>query len=56
MTINGIAIESMGIALTTYFSRSVITRDGFVITARRHLDYPRAIREKILREVSRIFG
>lgn len=56
VTINGIAIESMGVAITGFFSRAVITRDGFVITARRHLDYPRAIREKILREVSRIFG
>ncbi|AKS45842.1 Ca-activated chloride channel family protein [Octadecabacter temperatus] len=56
VTINGIAIESMGVAITTFFTRSVITRDGFVITARRHRDYPRAIREKILREVSRIFG
>jgi Ca-activated chloride channel family protein len=27
-----------------------------VITARTHREYPRAIREKILREVSRIFG
>lgn len=56
VTINGIAIESMGVAITTFFTRQVITRDGFVITARRHRDYPRAIREKILREVSRIFG
>ncbi len=56
VTINGIAIESMGLAITNFFTRAVITRDGFVITARRHLDYPRAIREKILREVSRIFG
>lgn len=56
VTINGIAIESMGIAITNFFNRSVITRDGFVITARRHLDYPRAIREKILREVARVFG
>ena len=56
VTINGIAIESLGVAITTFFTRSVITRDGFVITARRHRDYPRAIREKILREVSRIFG
>lgn len=56
VTINGIAIESMGVAITGFFSRAVITRDGFVITARRHRDYPRAIREKILREVSRIFG
>ncbi|WP_303435073.1 DUF1194 domain-containing protein [Octadecabacter sp. 1_MG-2023] len=56
VTINGIAIESMGVAITTFFTRAVITRDGFVITARRHRDYPRAIREKILREVSRVFG
>lgn len=56
VTINGIAIESMGVAITTFFGRAVITRDGFVITARTHRDYPRAIREKILREVSRIFG
>jgi Ca-activated chloride channel family protein len=56
VTINGIAIESMGLAITTFFNRSVITRDGFVITALTHRDYPRAIREKILREVSRIFG
>ena len=56
VTINGIAIESMGVAITNFFALHVITRDGFVITARRHLDYPRAIREKILREVSRVFG
>lgn len=56
VTINGIAIESMGVAISTFFRRAVITRDGFVITARTHRDYPRAIREKILREVSRVFG
>ncbi|WP_296420475.1 DUF1194 domain-containing protein [Pseudooctadecabacter sp.] len=56
VTINGIAIESMGLAITNFFTRQVVTRDGFVITAQRHRDYPRAIREKILREVSRIFG
>ena len=56
VTINAIAIESLGVAITNFYSRAVITRDGFVITARRHLDYPRAIREKILREVSRVFG
>jgi len=56
VTINGIAIESMGLAISTFFRRAVITGDGFVITARTHRDYPRAIREKILREVSRIFG
>jgi len=56
VTINGIAIESLGVAITNFFNLQVITRDGFVITANRHRDYPRAIREKILREVSRIFG
>ncbi len=56
ITINGIAIESMGLAVTNFYQNALITRDGFVITARRHLDYPRAIREKILRETARIFG
>ncbi len=56
VTINGIAIESMGVAITNFYQRKVITRDGFVLTARRHLDYPRAIREKILRELSRMLG
>ncbi|HKL69308.1 DUF1194 domain-containing protein [Salibaculum sp.] len=56
VTINGIAIESMGLAITNFYRGAVITRDGFVITARRHRDYPRAIREKLLRELSRILG
>lgn len=56
VTINGVAIESMGLVITTFYRRHLITRDGFVITARRHSDYPRAIRQKILREVSRIIG
>ncbi|MEJ6478806.1 MAG: DUF1194 domain-containing protein, partial [Octadecabacter sp.] len=54
--INGIAIEGMGLAITGFFNRAVITRDGFVITALTHRDYPRAIRAKILREVSRVLG
>lgn len=56
ITINGIAIESMGLAITNFYRREIITRDGFVITARQHRDYPRAIREKLLRELSRILG
>lgn len=56
VTINAIAIESMGMVITTFYQRHLITRDGFVLTARRHSDYPRAIRQKILREVSRIIG
>ena len=56
VTINGIAIEGLGRAITTFFERAIITADGFVITARGHREYPDAIRRKILREVSRIFG
>ena len=52
--INGIAIESMGLAISTFYRRGIITRDGFVMTARMHRDYPRAIREKILKEISRV--
>lgn len=54
--INGIAIESIGLAMTNYYRRTIVTHDGFVITARGHLDYPRAIREKILRELSKVTG
>lgn len=56
VTINGIAIESMGVAITGFYLRSIITRNGFVITARQHRDYPRAIRQKIIRELSRVLG
>ena len=56
VTINGIAIESMGLAITNFFRGAVITRDGFVMTARTHREYPATIRAKILREISRIFG
>ena len=52
ITINGIAIESLGMAITTFFERQLITRDGFVITARTHRDYPDAIRQKIIRELT----
>jgi Ca-activated chloride channel family protein len=54
--INGIAIESMGLAITNYYRRNLITRTGFVLTARGHLDYPRAIRLKILREITKVLG
>ena len=56
VTINGIAIESMGLAITNFFRGAVITRDGFVMTARTHREYPETIKAKILREISRIFG
>ena len=56
VTINGIAIESMGLAITNFYRDSVITRDGFVMTARTHREYPETLRAKILREISRILG
>lgn len=56
VTINGIAIESMGLAITSFYRNALITRNGFVMTARTHRDYPRAIRSKILREISKVLG
>lgn len=56
VTINGVAIESMGVAITGFYQRALVTRDGFVITARGHLDYPRAIRDKLIRELSQAVG
>ncbi|WP_375259523.1 DUF1194 domain-containing protein [Citreimonas sp.] len=56
VTVNGLAIEGIGVAITNFYQRNVITRDGFVVTARGHRDYARAIRLKILREISRVVG
>jgi len=56
VTINAIAIESMGLAITNFYGDSVITRDGFVMTARTHREYPETLRLKILREISRVLG
>ncbi|SEW12068.1 Ca-activated chloride channel family protein [Cognatiyoonia koreensis] len=56
VTINGIAIESMGLAITGFYNSSLVTRNGFVITARTHREYPEAIRMKLLRELARVFG
>ena len=56
VTINGIAIESMGMAITGFYRTAVITRNGFVITARTHREYPESIRRKIIRELARVLG
>ncbi|MDB9838590.1 DUF1194 domain-containing protein [bacterium] len=56
VTINAIAIESMGLAITGFYKGAVITRNGFVITARTHREYPDAIRRKIIRELSQVIG
>lgn len=56
--INAIAIEDMGSSapVTRYYQQWVVTKDGFVITARGLQDYPRAMREKLLREISKVIG
>ncbi|MBS0565412.1 MAG: DUF1194 domain-containing protein [Proteobacteria bacterium] len=51
ITVNAIAIEGLGLAITEFYRRLVITENGFVVTARGHVEYPRAIREKLLREL-----
>lgn len=56
--INAIAIEDMGQSapISAFYRKWAITKGGFVITARGLLDYPRAMREKLLRELSRPVG
>lgn len=51
--VNALAIEMMGLSITNFYRRWVITPGGFVETARGHLDFPRAIRAKLLRELSK---
>ncbi|MBC7157842.1 MAG: DUF1194 domain-containing protein, partial [Rhodobacteraceae bacterium] len=54
--INAVAIEGIGVAITEFFRRAAITRGGFVLTARGHIDYARAIRDKLFRELVRPSG
>ncbi|MEM8580291.1 MAG: DUF1194 domain-containing protein [Pseudomonadota bacterium] len=54
VTINGLAVESLGLSITNYYRSLVITRGGFVETARGYRDYARAIRAKIARETAQI--
>ncbi|WP_072779342.1 DUF1194 domain-containing protein [Marivita hallyeonensis] len=54
VTVNGLAIEGLGVAITNFYTRNVITANGFVETARGHRDYARAIRRKVLREISQV--
>ncbi len=53
--INAIAIEDMGasVPITNFYREWVITRGGFVMTARGLQDYPRAMRAKLLRELAK---
>jgi Ca-activated chloride channel family protein len=50
--VNALAIEGIGVAITNFYRSRVITRDGFVMTARGHSTYAETLRRKILREVS----
>jgi len=56
--INALAIEDAGrgVPITSYFNRFVISRDGFVITARGFEDFARAMRLKLLRELAPPLG
>lgn len=54
ITVNALAIEGLGAAITRYYHTHVITPDGFVETARGFTDYARAIRDKMRREVSQV--
>jgi Ca-activated chloride channel family protein len=57
ITVNGLAIESDVDGLVSYFRQSVITGPGaFVISASDYTDYPRAIRQKLLREITDQFA
>ncbi|EAU43491.1 hypothetical protein R2601_23398 [Salipiger bermudensis HTCC2601] len=42
--------------MSNFFRRALITRDGFVMTARGHRAYAETLRRKILREISRVTG
>jgi Ca-activated chloride channel family protein len=52
ITINALAIESLGRAVTKFYEQSVITRGGFVMTSRGHSAYADTLKRKIRREVS----
>jgi Ca-activated chloride channel family protein len=54
--VNALAIESLGLSITQFYRNWVISPRGFVVTAQGHLDYARAIRVKLLRELSRPIG
>lgn len=52
--INGLAIETSEDDLTEYYRAKVIGGPGaFVLTAKTFEDYPRAIRRKLLREITK---
>jgi len=54
ITLNGLAIEGVatGQSITNFYRRWVVTPGGFVITARGHSDFARAMTAKLLRELA----
>jgi len=56
VTINAIAIETLGNGVADFYVSELVTPGGFVARARGHGDYPRAIRAKILRELAAPIG
>lgn len=54
VTVNALVIETDDTDLTGYFWENVITGDGaFVVTANGFDDYPKRIRQKLIREISK---
>ena len=51
--INGLVIERVGLAITNFYRLRVISRNGFVMTARGHIDYGDTLREKMRRELTK---
>lgn len=53
ITVNALAIEDRGLgrAVTNFYRNRVISRDGFVITARAHVEFAEAMRQKLRREL-----
>jgi len=56
VTVNAIAIETQGTGVADFYLAELVTPGGFVVRARGHRDYPRAIRAKILRELAAPVG
>jgi Protein of unknown function (DUF1194) len=53
VTVNGLAIQSDDLSLADYFEKNVVTgADSFVEPARDYEDFARAIRDKLLRELT----
>ncbi len=51
--INALAIEGLGRSITNFYTRSVITQGGFVMTSRGLTGYAETLRAKIFRETAR---